>query len=166
MEKSIVIGSDHVGIELKPVIVAHLESRGYKVVDVGTDTAERTDYPIYGQAVGQRVASGEFPLGIAICGTGVGISIAANKVTGVRAACVSEPYSAELSRRHNNSNVLCFGARVVGSELAKMIVDAWLDANYEGDRHQRRIDELAAEDARDPETFAKLSQAVPNRINA
>ncbi|WP_440311383.1 ribose 5-phosphate isomerase B (plasmid) [Lactiplantibacillus plantarum subsp. plantarum] len=166
MEKSIVIGSDHVGIELKPVIVAHLESRGYKVVDVGTDTAERTDYPIYGQAVGQRVASGEFPLGIAICGTGVGISIAANKVAGVRAACVSEPYSAELSRRHNNSNVLCFGARVVGSELAKMIVDAWLDANYEGDRHQRRIDELAAEDARDPETFAKLSQVVPNRINA
>jgi ribose 5-phosphate isomerase B len=166
MEKSIVIGSDHVGIELKPAIVEHLESLGYTVVDVGTNTHERTDYPIYGQAVGQRVASGEFPLGIAICGTGVGISMAANKVAGVRAACVSEPYSAELSRRHNNSNVLCFGSRVVGSELAKMIVDAWLNATYEGGRHQRRIDELAAEDARDPQTFEKLAQAVPNKVNA
>jgi ribose 5-phosphate isomerase B len=156
MEKKIIIGSDHVGLELKPVIMAHLEELGYEVTDVGAYDNTRTDYPIYGQAVGQRVASGEFPLGIAICGTGVGISIAANKVPGVRAACVSEPYSASLSRQHNNSNVLCFGSRVVGSELAKMIVDEWLNAEFQGGRHQRRIDELHAEDEHDVEKFDQL----------
>jgi len=156
MEKKIVIGSDHVGFELKPKIIEHLRNRGYEVTDIGTNNNERTDYPIYGRMVGEKVASGEFPLGIAICGTGVGISLAANKVSGIRAACVSEPYSASLSRQHNNSNVLCFGSRVVGSELAKMIVDAWLDAEFQGGRHQRRINELAAEDNRSNEEFDKL----------
>lgn len=156
MEKKIVIGSDHVGFELKPEIIKHLKERGYKVTDIGTDSKKRTDYPIYGRLVGEKVANGEYPLGIAICGTGVGISLAANKVSGVRAACVSEPYSARLSRQHNNSNVLCFGSRVVGSELAKMIVDAWLDASFQGGRHQRRIDELVAEDERNDKKFNQL----------
>ncbi|MDM7532954.1 ribose 5-phosphate isomerase B [Lacticaseibacillus paracasei] len=152
----IVIGSDHVGLLLKPEIIKHLQKRGYEVTDVGTNSTNRTDYPIYGQKVGQAVASGEFPLGIAICGTGVGISLAANKVRGIRAACVSDPYSASLSRQHNNSNVLCFGSRVVGSELAKMIVDSWLDAKFQGGRHQRRINELAAEENDDESQFQKL----------
>lgn len=156
MENKIVIGSDHVGLELKPSIVKHLQKLGYDVTDVGTSSKDRTDYPIYGKKVGQEVASGRFPLGIAICGTGVGISLAANKISGVRAACVSEPYSASLSRQHNNSNVLCFGSRVVGSELAKMIVDAWLEAKFQGGRHQRRIDELTAEDQRNDGKFNEL----------
>ncbi|MFC6176888.1 ribose 5-phosphate isomerase B [Companilactobacillus huachuanensis] len=156
MLKKIVIGSDHVGLELKPSIINHLKELGYEVTDVGTNSKDRTDYPIFGRMVGQKVASGEFPLGIAICGTGVGISLAANKVAGVRAACVSEPYSASLSRQHNNSNVLCFGSRVIGSELAKMIVNAWLDAKFQGGRHQRRVEELAAEDQRDDSKFNEL----------
>lgn len=156
MTKKIVIGSDHVGLELKPKIMEYLKDRGYEVTDVGAYKKDRTDYPIYGRKVGELVANGDFPLGIAICGTGVGISLAANKVPGVRAACVSEPYSASLSRQHNNSNVLCFGSRVVGSELAKMIVGAWLDAEFQGGRHQRRIDELAAEDRGDNSRFNEL----------
>lgn len=156
MPKKIIIGSDHVGLYLKPEIIKHLEKRGYEVTDIGANNHTRTDYAIYGREIGYRVASGEFPLGIAICGTGVGISLAANKVSGVRAACVSDTYSASLSRQHNNANVLCFGSRVVGSELAKMLVDAWLDAKFMGGRHQRRIDELQAEDNRDEKTFNKL----------
>ena len=115
----IVIGNDHSAVELKNIIKAHLEEKGYEVMNVGTD------YPVYGEKVGRAVASGEADLGIAICGTGVGISLAANKVKGIRACVCSEPYTAKLSRMHNNSNVLAFGARVVGSELAKMIVDEW-----------------------------------------
>ncbi|MCV3327754.1 ribose 5-phosphate isomerase B [Pediococcus ethanolidurans] len=160
--KKICIGSDHVGAELKPKIIEHLKDIGYEVTDVGAYNLERTDYPIYGRKVGELVASGTFPLGIAICGTGVGISIAANKVPGVRAACVSEPYSASLSRQHNNSNVLAFGSRVVGSELAKMIVDAWLNAEFQGGRHQRRINELNAEDTRDDVIFDQLVENGKN----
>ena len=98
-----------------------------------------TDYPVYGEKVGNAVAGGEADLGLAICGTGVGISLACNKVKGIRACVCSEPYTAKLSRVHNNSNVLAFGARVVGSELAKMITEAWLDAEFEGGRHERRV---------------------------
>ena len=140
----IVIGNDHAAVELKNIIREHLESKGIEVINVGTDTNDSCDYPIYGEKVGRAVASGEADLGIAICGTGVGISIAANKVKGVRACVCSEPYSAKLSRMHNNSNVLAFGARVVGSEMAKMIVDTWLEAEYEGGRHQRRVDLIHA----------------------
>lgn len=140
----IVIGNDHAAVELKNIIKEHLESRGIEVINVGTDTNDSCDYPIYGEKVGRAVVSGEADLGIAICGTGVGISIAANKVKGVRACVCSEPYSAKLSRMHNNSNVLAFGARVVGSEMAKMIVDTWLEAEYEGGRHQRRVDLIHA----------------------
>ena len=137
----IVIGNDHTAVELKQVIRKHLEEQGYEVENIGTDTPESCDYPLYGEKVGRMVVEGKADLGIAICGTGVGISLAANKVKGVRAVVCSEPYSAEMSRIHNNANVLCFGARVVGSELAKMIVDSWLSAEFEeGGRHQRRVD--------------------------
>lgn len=135
----IAIGNDHVGIELKPVIVEYLEELGHEVEDFGTYTDKRTDYPNFGKAVAESVAAKENDLGIVICGTGVGISIAANKVNGIRAVVCSEPYSAKLSRMHNNSNVLGFGSRVVGSELAKMIVKEWLDAEYEGGRHENRV---------------------------
>ena len=137
------IGNDHVAVEMKDIITEHLKAKGYEVVNYGTDSSERFDYPISGYKVGKAVASGEVDLGVLICGTGVGISLAANKVPGVRAVVCSEPYSAKLSREHNNTNIVAFGARVIGPELAKMIVDEWLDAEFEGGRHQRRIDMIA-----------------------
>ena len=136
------IGNDHAAVELKNIISEHLKERGCEVVNFGTDTSESFDYPIAGYKVGKAVANGDVDLGILICGTGVGISLAANKVEGVRAVVCSEPFSAKLSRMHNNTNVLAFGARVVGSELAKMIVDEWLDAEFEGGRHERRVNLL------------------------
>lgn len=138
----IAMGNDHTAIEMKNAIKAHLEERGYQVLDLGTNSTESCDYPVYGEKVGRAVADGEADLGITICGTGVGISLAANKVKGVRACVCSEPYTAMLSRMHNDSNVLAFGARVVGVEMAKMITDTWLDAEFEGGRHQRRVDML------------------------
>ena len=136
----IAIGNDHAAVEMKNIIKAYLEEKGIEVINLGTDTDESVDYPLYGEKVGNAVVSGEAELGIAICGTGVGISIACNKIKGIRAVCCSEPYSAKLSRIHNNSNVLCFGARVIGTELAKMIVDEWLAAEFIGGRHQKRVD--------------------------
>ena len=136
------IGNDHSAVEMKFAIKKYLEEMGHEVVNYGTDSIESCDYPEYGEKVGRAVASGEADLGIAICGTGVGISLAANKVKGIRACVCSEPYTAKLSRMHNNSNVLAFGARVVGSELAKMITEAWLDAKFEGGRHERRVQML------------------------
>ncbi len=138
----IATGNDHTAVELKNIIKAFLEEKGHEVLDLGTNSTESCDYPVYGEKVGRAVASGEVDLGIVICGTGVGISLAANKVKGVRACVCSEPYTAKLSRMHNNSNVLAFGARVVGSEMAKMITEEWLNAEYEGGRHQRRVDML------------------------
>ena len=114
------IGSDHVGFELKPVIIEYLEELGHEVTDFGPYSSERTDYPIYGKKVAEEVAAGNFDCGILICGTGVGISISANKVKSIRAVVCSEPYSARLSKEHNNTNILAFGSRVVGSELAKI----------------------------------------------
>ena len=136
------IGSDHVGFELKPVIIEYLEELGHEVTDFGPYSSERTDYPIYGKKVAEEVAAGNFDCGILICGTGVGISISANKVKSIRAVVCSEPYSARLSKEHNNTNILAFGSRVVGSELAKMIVKEWLDAKFEGGRHSKRIEML------------------------
>lgn len=136
----IAIGNDHAAVDMKNTIKTYLEEKGYEVINFGTDTTESVDYPLYGEMVANAVVSGKADLGIAICGTGVGISIACNKVNGVRAVCCSEPYSAKLSRIHNNSNVLCFGARVIGPELAKMIVDEWLAAEFIGGRHQKRVD--------------------------
>ena len=142
----IAIGNDHAAVELKNIIKEHLEAQGHEVINVGTDTNASCDYPVYGEKVGRLVASGEAEAGVLICGTGVGISIAANKVKGVRACVCSEPYTAKLSKMHNNSNIIAFGARVVGSEMAKMIVDTWLETEYEGGRHQRRVDMLDAID--------------------
>ena len=138
----IAIGNDHTALEMKEAIKAHLEEKGYEVLDLGINSTDSCDYPVYGEKVGRAVVDGEADLGIAICGTGVGISLAANKVKGVRACVCSEPYTAKLSRMHNDSNVLAFGARVTGVELAKMIVDEWLNASFEGGRHQRRVDML------------------------
>ena len=128
---------------MKNEIMAYLEEKGYEVVNVGTDSPERFNYPVSGYKVAKMVASGEVDGGILICGTGVGISLAANKVKGIRAVVCSEPYSARLSRMHNNTNIVAFGARVIGVETAKDIVDAWLGAEYEGGRHQVRVDMLA-----------------------
>ncbi len=137
------IGNDHVAIEMKQEISRYItEKYGYEVVNFGTDSPERFHYPVSGEAVANAVVSGEVDRGIVICGTGVGISIAANKVNGIRCVTCSEPYSALLSRQHNNTNMLAFGARVVGTELARMIVDSWLTGVYEGGRHQIRIDML------------------------
>ena len=135
----IAIGNDHTALEMKREIVAYLESLGHEVINVGTDSAERCDYPVYGEKVAREVAEARAERGITICGTGVGISLAANRVPGIRAVVCSEPYSAALSRRHNNTNVLSFGARVVGIEMAKLIVKSWLDAEFEGGRHAERV---------------------------
>lgn len=135
------IGNDHSALELKAEIVAFLKEKGHEVVDYGTDSTASCDYPTYGEIVGHAVVNGEVEQGILICGTGLGISLAANKVKGVRAAVCSEPFTARMAREHNNCNILAFGARVVGSELAKMIVDTWLNSHFEeGGRHQRRVD--------------------------
>lgn len=137
------IGNDHTAVEMKNIIKEHLEEQGHEVVDFGTNSTDRFDYPISGYKVGKAVAGGEVDLGVLICGTGVGISLAANKVRGVRACVCSEPYSAKLSRMHNNTNIIAFGARVVGPEMAKMIVDEWLGAEFEGGRHERRVNMLS-----------------------
>lgn len=134
------IGNDHSALELKAEIIEFLKEKGHEVVNFGTDSSESCDYPKYGEAVGRAVAAKEVDCGILICGTGLGISLAANKVKGVRAAVCSEPFTAKMSRAHNDCNVLAFGARVVGAELAKMIVDVWLNTEFEGGRHQRRVD--------------------------
>ena len=137
------IGNDHVAVEMKNQIKAYLEEKGIEVIDVGTNSTERFNYPISGYKVAKLVASGKVDGGVLMCGTGVGISLAANKVKGIRACVCSEPYSAKLSKQHNNSNIIAFGARVIGIETAKMIVDEWLGAKYEGGRHQVQIDMIS-----------------------
>ena len=136
----IAIGNDHVAVDMKWEIKEYLESKGHEVINVGTDSSERFNYPVSGYKVGKMVASGEVDCGVLICGTGVGISLAANKVRGVRAAVCSDPYTARLTKQHNNANIIAFGARVIGIETAKMIVDEYLNAEFEGGRHQTRID--------------------------
>lgn len=136
----IAIASDHTGIELKSEIIKYLVELGYTVDDFGTNSKESTDYPIYGKKVAEEIAKGKYDGGVLICGTGIGISLAANKVKGIRAAVCSEPYSAKLSKQHNNSNIIAFGARVVGIDLAKMIVKEWIEAKFEGGRHAKRVD--------------------------
>ena len=139
----IAIGNDHVEVEMKQHIKKYIEEKGHEVVNCGTDSSDRTDYPVYGKKVADLVASGECDFGVLICGTGVGISLAANKVDGIRAVVCSEPYSAKLSRQHINANIVAFGARVIGDATAEMIVDEFLSAEYEGGRHQKRIDMIA-----------------------
>ena len=133
------IGNDHVAVEMKNEIKSYLEAKGIEMVDVGTNTTERFNYPVSGYKVAKLVASGEVDGGVLICGTGVGISLAANKVNGIRACVCSEPYTAKLSKEHNNSNIIAFGARVIGIEMAKMIVDAWIGAEFQGGRHEERV---------------------------
>ena len=135
----IAIGSDHGGFALKQEIMRHLEAAGYAFKDFGTYSADSCDYPVYGEAVARAVASGEFERGILICGTGIGISISANKVKGVRAALCGDCYSAEMTRRHNDANILALGARVLGTGLALKIVDTFLATEFEGGRHARRV---------------------------
>ncbi|HIW74081.1 MAG TPA: ribose 5-phosphate isomerase B [Firmicutes bacterium] len=139
----IAIANDHVGLELKAKITELLEKKGLEYKDFGAYTGERTDYPVYAQQAADAVAAGECDRGILICGTGVGISLAANKVPGIRCVVCSDCYSAKLSRQHNNTNMLAMGARVVGPDLAQMIAEIWLDTAYEGGRHQRRLDMIA-----------------------
>ncbi|MBR0442842.1 MAG: ribose 5-phosphate isomerase B [Clostridia bacterium] len=144
MEKKLVIGCDHAAIELKNKVIAHVQSQGYEVTDVGTYTTDSCNYPEIAHAACVKIQNGEMPLGILICGTGIGMSMAANKHRGIRAACCSDTFSAAATRTHNDANVLCFGARVVGEGVALELVDAFLKASYEGGRHQARVDMLTA----------------------
>lgn len=139
----IAIGCDHGGFKLKQAVIKHLEERGLEYKDYGTYSDESCDYPVYGKAVANAVASGECDRGIIICGTGIGISIAANKIRGIRAALCGDCFSAEATRLHNDANILAMGARVVGEGLALKIVDTFLDTPFSGDeRHRRRISML------------------------
>lgn len=136
----IAIGSDHAGFRLKEEIKNHLQSKGYDIKDFGTESDKSVDYSHYGQIVGEAVATGEYEKGILVCGTGIGISIAANKVPGIRAAVCSDCFSAEASRLHNDANIISVGERVVGAGVALKIIDTFLSTGFEGGRHQRRID--------------------------
>ena len=145
------IGNDHSAVEMKQEISKYLHSKGYEIVNYGTDSTESYPYPTAALNVAHAVVEKKVDCGILICGTGIGIGIAANKVKGIRCATCSEPYSAKLSKMHNNSNILSFGARVVGVELAKMIVDSWLEAEFEGGRHAQRVQMI--QDIENDETF-------------
>ena len=135
----IIIGCDHGGLELKNEIIAHLNKRGIAVTDVGTYTNESCNYPDYACALCKRIQSGEFERGILVCGTGIGMSIAANKHKGIRAACCADTFSARMTRMHNDSNVLCLGGRVIGAGLACDMVDLFVDTSFEGGRHATRV---------------------------
>lgn len=140
----VVIGSDHGGFELKEVLKKHLEEKGIDVADVGTYDTNSVDYPDIAKKACEKVVSSECSWGVLVCGTGIGISMAANKVKGIRCALVSNEYSAEMTKRHNNANMLAFGGRVTGPDLAKNILDAYMKAEFEGGRHQNRIDKISA----------------------
>jgi ribose 5-phosphate isomerase B len=144
----IVIGNDHSAVEMKNIIMEYVRELGHEVVNFGTDSTESCNYPEYGEKVGRAVASGEFDCGILICGTGVGISLAANKVNGVRAAVCSDVTTAHLVKEHNDANIIAFGARIVGTELAKDIVKAYLEAEFQGGRHAQRVAMFAEIEAR------------------
>ena len=139
---TISIGCDHGGFELKEHIKAYLEQKGHTIVDCGTNSKESCDYPLFGHAAAEAVSSGQCEYGIVICTTGIGISIAANKVKGVRCALCSDPLAAEMTRRHNNANMLSMGAGMIGKNMAERIVDVFLSTQFEGGRHQRRVDEI------------------------
>lgn len=136
----VAVGCDHGGLVLKDAVICTLEELGAQVVDMGTYSTESVDYPVYGKKVADAVANGECDLGVVMCGTGIGISIAANKVKGIRAAVVTDEFMAEMTRRHNNANIIALGGRVITPEKAKSLVKAWYTAEFEGGRHQKRID--------------------------
>lgn len=139
----IIIGCDHGGLELKNAIIKHLNDRNIETVDVGTYTSESCNYPDYAKALCKRIQSGEFERGILVCGTGIGMSIAANKHKGIRAACCSDTFSARMTRMHNDANVLCLGGRVVGAGLACDMVDLFVDTDFQGGRHTQRVEMLS-----------------------
>ena len=136
------ISNDHSAVEMKNEIKKYLEEKGYEVIDYGAQTTESCNYALYGKKAAEAVVNGEVEKAVLICGTGIGISLAANKVKGIRCAVCSEPVSARLSKEHNNAKMIAFGARIVGIEMAKSIVSAWLDAIFAGGRHQQRIDTI------------------------
>ena len=142
--KRIIMGSDHAGYNLKLKVKAHLEARGFEVMDVGTHTPESCNYTVYADTLCKAIAAGEADLGILVCGTGIGMSMAANKHKGIRAACCENTFSARMTRMHNDANVLCFGERVVGMGLACDLVDNFIDAEFEGGKHARRVDMITA----------------------
>ena len=142
MAKILAISCDQAGVTYKKDLIAYLTEKGYVCVNLGTDTEDSVDYPIYADAVCKKVTSGEADLGILICGTGIGMSIAANKHKGIRAGLCCDPDSAALTRQHNNANVLCMGARILSFEKTVEITDAFLGAEFLGGRHQRRVDML------------------------
>lgn len=137
---TIAIGNDHAATAYKNRLAEHLKEKGFEVINYGTDTTESCDYPVFAKKVGKAVVSGEADFGILICGTGIGMSIAANKVKGVRASLCTDLVMAEYTRLHNDSNVLCMGARIIAYEMAEMIADKYLSTKFEGGRHQRRVD--------------------------
>lgn len=139
----IALGSDHGGYRLKEAIKKHLESKGIEYIDYGTNSEESVDYPEFGKKVGEAVANGDCDRGIVVCGTGIGISLAANKVKGIRCALCGDTFSAKMSREHNNANMLSIGQRVVGEGLALEIVDIWLETEFEGGRHQNRVQKIS-----------------------
>ena len=145
--RRIVLSSDHAAIAMRQTIAKHIAEKGWEVVDIGPTTPESTHYPKHGEAAARMVASGDCALGIILCGTGQGIMMAANKVKGIRCGVCMDTFSAGMIRRHNNANMLSIGARVVGEELALSLVDAFLDAEFEGGRHATRVDMISAIEA-------------------
>ena len=143
----IAIGSDHAGFELKEALLNSLHDAGHEVIDVGTDTDASCDYPVFGAAVGRAVARGDAERGVAVCGSGIGICMAANKIPGVRAAVLRTSEDAELSRRHNDANVACFGGRVTAVAEAQLVLGVFLATGFDGGRHERRVDLLSELDA-------------------
>lgn len=139
MAEKIIIGSDHAGFKLKNQLIQYLKSNGYEIKDNGTYTTDSCDYPVIAKQTAIEIAQGKYNKGILVCGTGIGMCIAANKITGIRAAVVSDTCSAKMSRLHNNANILCLGERIVGEELAKDIADIWLSTEFLGERHARRV---------------------------
>ncbi|WP_311481945.1 ribose 5-phosphate isomerase B [uncultured Anaerococcus sp.] len=138
-----VVANDHGGIDLKPAVCEKLEELGQEVVHLGTYNKDSCDYSDFAVKACEKVVNGDADFAVLICGTGLGMSISANKMKGIRAACVSEPYSAMMSRAHNNANVLCLGARVIGTEVCKMIVEEFVTTQFEGGRHQKRVDKIS-----------------------
>lgn len=140
----IAVGSDHAGFHMKQALAQHLRDTGHEVIDCGTHSEDRVDYPDFGAAVGRAVSGGEAEAGLCVCGTGIGIAIAANKIPGIRAAVVHDATSARLSREHNDANVICLGERLIGPAVARDALDAWMEATFEGGRHEGRVAKLDA----------------------
>ena len=139
----IAIGCDHAGLALKAELIEVLKCHGHDVADVGTHSADSVDYPDYAHKVARSVAAGEADLGVLVCGTGQGMAMSANRIDGIRAAVVGDVFSAQMTRRHNDCNVVCFGARVTGGGLARACLEAWLSAEFEGGRHARRVGKIS-----------------------